>query len=436
MVQIQIISKILELGSIDILEENNITDEYFVGYEEEIGFIKEHLQTFGNVPDKATFISHFTDFEFVEVNETDKYLVDTIREEYLYYQSIPIIQKSASLLQTDSRQACEYMLQGTKQLEDIQNSYGKTGTDIITQAKERFEQYQDKKNNQDEWFFTTGFEELDDIIHGLRRGEEFCVIVARINNGKSWTLEKICTHIWQIGFNVGYISPEMSANSVGYRFDTLYSNFSNTALMWGKELEDETKYEEYIKTLQEKENHFIVATPQEPMFSRNITVSKLRTFVKRNNIHLLAIDGIKYLKDERGQRGDNLTTALTNISEDLMQLSIEMQIPVIVVVQANRGGVVDKDQEGTPDLEHIRDSDGIGANASTVLAVRVKDNVLELGIKKQRFGKVGGKLKYNWNPNKGEYQFIPSYDDAEPREKTERKVKEIKKQYKDKEDVF
>ena len=436
MVAIQIISKILETGSINILEDNNITDEYFVGYEEEIGFIKEHLQTFGNVPDKATFLSHFTDFEFVEVNESDRYLVDTIREEYLYYQSVPILQQSAKLLQIDSRQACEHMVRGIKQLQDIQNSYGTTGIDIISQAKERYEQYNDKKNNQDNWFFTTGFEELDDIIHGLRRGEELCVIFARINNGKSWTLEKICTHIWQIGFNVGYISPEMSASSVGYRFDTLYSNFSNTSLMWGKELEDENKYKDYITNLKEQKNKFIVATPQEPMFGRKVTVSKLRTFVQRNGLDLLAIDGIKYLTDERAKRGDSLTTALTNISEDLMQLSIELNIPVIVVVQANRGGVVDKDSEGTPELEHIRDSDGIGANASTALSVRVKDNILEIGIKKQRFGKVGGKLKYNWNPNKGEYQFIPSYDDAEPKARTERKVKEVKSKFKDKADVF
>lgn len=434
MVAIQIISKILETQDISILENNNITEEYFVGYEDEYSFIKNHLTEFGNVPDKATFLSKFTDFELVEVNESDRYLVDTIREEFLYYKSIPVLQKAADLLKSDSIAACEYMVHGLKELENIQNGYDTKGIDIISQAQDRYEQYQDKKQNQDNWFFTTGFEELDDIIHGLRRGEELCVIFARINNGKSWTIEKICTHIWQIGFNVGYVSPEMSASSVGYRFDTLNSNFSNKALMWGKELEDENKYTEYIENLKTRNNKFIVATPKD--FDSKITVSKLRTFVTRNELDVLAVDGIKYLTDERYIRGDNLTKSLTNISEDLMQLSIDLNIPVIVVVQANRGGVIDKEQEGTPDLEHIRDSDGIGANASLALAVRVKDNILELGIKKQRFGAVGGKLMYHWNPDLGDYQFIPSYTDAEPKERTERKVKETRNKFKDKANVF
>lgn len=434
MVAIQILSKILETQDISILENNNITEEYFVGYEDEYAFIKSHLTEFGNVPDKATFLSKFTDFELVEVNESDRYLVDTIREEFLYYKSIPVLQKAADLLKSDSIAACEYMVHGLKELESIQNGYDTKGIDIIAQAQDRYKQYQDKKQNQDNWFFTTGFEELDDIIHGLRRGEELCVIFARINNGKSWTIEKICTHIWQIGFNVGYVSPEMSPSSVGYRFDTLNSNFSNKALMWGKEFDGENKYNEYIENLVTKDNKFLVATPKD--FDRKITVSKLRTFVTSNKLDILAVDGIKYLTDERYKRGDNLTTSLTNISEDLMQLSIDLSIPVIVVVQANRGGVIDKEQEGTPDLEHIRDSDGIGANASTALAVRVKDNILELGIKKQRFGAVGGKLMYHWNPDIGDYQFIPSYTDAEPKERTERKVKETRNKFKDKANVF
>lgn len=434
MVAIQIISKILETQDISILENNNITEEYFVGYEPEVQFLLEHLTEFGNVPDKATFLSKFTDFELVEVNESDRYLVDTIREEFLYYKSIPVLQKAADLLKSDSIAACEYMVHGLKELESIQNEYDTKGIDIIAQAQDRYEQYQDKKQNQDNWFFTTGFEELDDIIHGLRRGEELCVIFARINNGKSWTIEKICTHIWQIGFNVGYVSPEMSPSSVGYRFDTLNSNFSNKALMWGKEFDDENKYDDYIKNLVTKDNKFLVATPKD--FDRKITVSKLRTFVTSNKLDILAVDGIKYLTDERYKRGDNLTTSLTNISEDLMQLSIDLNIPVIVVVQANRGGVIDKEQEGTPELEHIRDSDGIGANASTALSVRVKDNILEIGIKKQRFGAVGGKLMYHWNPDIGDYQFIPSYIDAEPKERTERKVRETRNKFNDKANVF
>ena len=93
----------------------------------------------------------------------------------------------------------------------------------------------------------TGFPELDEHIGGLALGEEFVVIVARTNQGKSWILLKMATHICNIGHNVGYISPEMSYNAIGYRYDTLSAHFSNSDLFRGKEI---SNYKEHIDNLQ------------------------------------------------------------------------------------------------------------------------------------------------------------------------------------------
>ena len=117
---------------------------------------------------------------------------------------------------------------------------------------------------------------------------------------------------------------------------------------------------------------------------------------------------------------------------------MEMKVPILIVVQANRGGVSQDDADGTPELETIRDSDGISHNASKVISIRqTKDHILKMEVKKQRFGSVGGKLNYTWDINTGTFTFIPSEDDAEPAHRTERKVREVKKQFSgDKEDVF
>lgn len=432
MVALQIISKILATGNNSIIEDNLLSEEYFVGYEGEYSFIQDHIKQYGNVPDKATFLHSFPDLELVEVTESDKYLVDTAREEYLYYKSIPVIQKAAELLKSDSNAAAEFMINAMKEL---QPSYSLGGIDIISEAKTRFDQFIDRRDKQEDWFFTCGFPELDDLIHGLQRGEEFFVIFARTNQGKSWVLEKMCTHVWQTGFNVGYVSPEMGPSNIGYRFDTLHSHYSNSGLMWGKDDVDPATYERYIADLSAHDNKFIVSTPAD--FDKKITVSKIKNWVKQYKLDLVAIDGITYMSDERYKRGDNKTTSLTNISEDLMELSIELKVPILVVVQANRSGVVEKGTTETPELESIRDSDGIAHNASKILSIHQKERgVLTMTVKKQRFGAVGGKLTYNWDINTGDFQFIPSYDDAEDDEVTEHKVKEVKKQFNDKADVF
>ena len=437
MVALQIISKILATQDISIVKDNLLTVEYFPEYAEEFEFIMDHYEKYGNVPDKATFLAEFNtgsddDIELVEVTESDEYLVEKIQEQYLFEKSVPVVQQIAKLLKKDANAAVEYMLQETKKLHP---NYSLGGCDIIKDAIQRYEQFVERKEKQDQWFFTTGFPELDDLIHGIQRQEEFIVIVARTNQGKSWVLEKICSHIWEIGYNVGYISPEMGPNSIGYRFDTLYKNFSNKGLVWGKD--EIPEYENYIKELKEKKNEFIVSIPRD--FDKKITVTKLRNWITQYDLDLVAIDGITYMTDERYMRGDSKTTSLTNISEDLMELSIEMHVPVIVVVQANRNGVVQgEDNDAVPELESIRDSDGIAHNASKVLSIRqITEGVLAMQVKKQRFGAVGGKLVYNWNIDEGKFEYVASYEDAQPSKEKERRVRENKKKFsQDKEDVF
>lgn len=430
---LQVISKILNTQDNSIVEDNLLTAEHFVGYENEFNFLQEHTKEYGNVPDKATFLAKFPDIELVEVTESDKYLVDTIQEEYLYYKSVPVIQKAADLLKTDSNEAAEYLVHAMK---DLQPNYKLGGVDIIKNSLDRFETFVDRKEHQNNWFFTSGFPELDDLIHGIQRTDELFVIFARTNQGKSWILEKICSHIWQIGYNVGYISPEMSPTSVGYRFDTLVNHYSNSGLTWGKDDVDEQKYQESLKEMANRDNKFVVSTPLD--FDKKITVSKLKNWVKQNKLDAIAIDGITYLSDERYKRGDSKTISLTNISEDLMELSMEMQIPVLIVVQSNRGGVVEKGKDDTPELENIRDSDGIAQNASKVLSINQKEHgILNMVVKKHRLGVVGGKLTYNWDINRGEFTLIPTFDDVMSKEETDKRVGETKKKFSnDKTDVF
>lgn len=424
MIQVQILSKILNDKDFSVIEKNLLTSDYFTGYEEEFNYIKEHYDKYHRIPDSTTFLEKFPDFDIIDVKESNDYLVDKIKEEYLYNTSVPILQKAAELYKEDANKAVEYVLNNFK---NIQPNYDLQGTNIIENSLQRYDDYIDRKNNQSKWYFSTGLKELDEITHGIQRGEEFFVIFARVNQGKSWILEKMCVSVWSQGFNVGYISPEMSASSIGYRFDTLYKNFSNSSLVWGNKSDKDKEYKKYLTELSKHKNKLIVSTPND--FGKKITVSKLRNWIKKYELDMVAIDGITYLSDERYRRGDNKTTSLTNISEDLMSLSVEMQIPILAVIQANRGGVID--DEGTPELENIRDSDGVSHNASKVLSLKQKYGLLEIGIKKQRNGRVGDTLKYKWDIDTGTFEWIPVENNApeELKEATKDKIQEQKDQY-------
>lgn len=406
MVQLQIINKIIATKDFSIITKNNLDETYFSPYENEARFLIDHYNKYKTVPDAETFVSNFPEFQFFEVTESDNYLVNKLNEEKTYADAVPVIQKAAELMQSDANDAIDYLLSKLKK-STIKKS---SATDIIHNSDSRLSKYLEKRDGKfEEFFITTGFEELDSVIHGFQRGEEFVVLFARTNQGKSWILTKLLTHAWQIGNNVGFISPEMSEDSVGYRFDTLYKHFNNQNLNFGKE---EDGYADYICKLSESKNSFFVATPDD--FSNYITVSKLRAFVEENNINVLGIDGMSYLKDERAGRFDKREAELTHISEDLINLSRELNIPIIGVVQANRDGV--KLNGGELELENVRDADGISYSATKVISIRQKfdDNTIQLAIKKNRNGRVGDKLIYKWVPEVGEFSYVPSTENQTP----------------------
>ena len=144
MVQIQILNKCLSEGTLDLIENYQLTDEYFTEYKDEYLFITEHYKKYGVMPDKTTVASKFTDFDFIDVTESDKYLIETIREEYLYSKSVPVLQKVAELLKTDANAAAEYMINAVR---NLQPNYGEIGTDIISQARKRYDEFTERKRH-------------------------------------------------------------------------------------------------------------------------------------------------------------------------------------------------------------------------------------------------------------------------------------------------
>lgn len=229
MVVLQALNKIIKTSNFDLVLENNLSKEMFLNYEEEFEYIDNFYKQYGKVPDKETFLSQFPDFNLIEVTESDKYLIDKINEEYLYFKTVPVVQEVAEKLKSNSDEAVEYLLQEIPKLTSLQKT---EGIDIIKNADQRYNEYQEKLKGKDEQYITTGFEELDTIFKGFNRGEELVVLFARIGQGKSWILNKMLAHSWQLGYNVGLISPEMSATKIGYRFDTLVNHFSNKNLVW------------------------------------------------------------------------------------------------------------------------------------------------------------------------------------------------------------
>lgn len=418
-IETQLINKILKTdledyftngGSLDILQSNK----------EELQYILDHYERYGSIVDVTTFRRKFPQFEYGEVGGNVKSLIEELKEQKNFEAIKAILEEASEIAVDNSFEAARFLRSGLNQLREDDSIHA---IDIIHDIS-RGEEYKRKLESGISTFISTGLPELDSIVKGYQReGEEFVVVVARTSHGKSFFLVKTVHAAWESGLRVGFVSPEMSPTSIGYRFDTIHEGISNSALIAGFGVPE---YSNYLDTLSKSHNNpYYVATPK--MLGGAVTVSKLREFCLKYDLDFLAVDGITYLKDERYRGGDSKTTSLTNISEDLFQLSLELKIPVVVVAQANRDAV--SDDVSTPDLSHIRDSDGIGHNATMVLGMARKGTVLEIGVKKNRNGENDGYVKYNFIPDRGEYSYLPDDYDAVAKDLKEESMEAIKKEF-------
>ena len=179
MVVLQCINKIIQTSDYNIVLDNNLSKEMFLQYENEFEYIDNFYKQYGKVPDKETFLNQFPDFNLVEVAESNKYLVDKLNEEYLYFKTVPVVQNVAEKLKSNSDEAVTYLLQEIPKLVALQKT---EGIDIIQNAEKRYDEYKKKLNGKDEQYITTGFEELDTIFKGFNRRRRISCIIC-----KNWT---------------------------------------------------------------------------------------------------------------------------------------------------------------------------------------------------------------------------------------------------------
>jgi replicative DNA helicase len=405
---------VLHEKSLRIIRHNGLTEGHFVVYKKEYQFIMAHYEKYDMVPDLVTFLEHFRDFDVFLVTESDKYLIDTIQEEFSYKYMVPFIHDAAALLKVDARQAVDFIVTNMDKLQKLTAQY-RAGVDIVQDSDARREEFRDRNSMKGLLGIHTGIKELDEITHGWLK-EDFIVILGRTNEGKSWVLLFFLVAAWAAGKNVLLYSGEMGHTVVGFRFDTVHAHFSNRALMGGKdELQGEAAEEKktpddyytYLTNLSKTETKFVVVTPKD-LNGKRLTVPMLQALIEQVGADIVGIDQISLMEDARKEKGQQGRMDYTHISEDLYITSEKYGIPILAPAQANRNGSKKKkkddesgSEEQTPELEDTAESDGIPQNATRVLAIRQLGATMKITLRKNRYGERNKDMLLIWDIDKG-----------------------------------
>lgn len=409
MIEQSLICKLLEAPDLEILNSNGVISEMFLTSRDEVEFIINHYDTYKQMPDKITFLGRFKEFQMLEVTESTDYLVYKLKEAYTYTKLAPILQSTADLVREDSIKAIQYIQDQLEALKKaVPVSRNKDGYDIVSNARDRLTEYKKRCEVKGMIGIPTGIDKLDELTNGWMWGEELVVVTGRTNVGKTWIGEYFAVVAWQMGYKILFYSGEMSKEMVGFRFDTLNKHFSNIGLLngahslgdkrgtdGGKFLQED--YESYINQLSQKSG-FIVVTPED-FEGRKPNADEIKSLALKHGADMIVVDQLSLMSDKR--RADTPRIAYTNITEDLFLVSKELKKPILLMAQANREAVKNRKKGESPELHDLAESDGVGQNATRVIALSVIDGTLKLSVKKNRYGMNNKEVLMIWDINTG-----------------------------------
>ena len=403
-VQLQVLNKILSTNDFSVVINNGLTDKFFPNYTSEFNFIYSHYQTYGQVPDLATFLNSFPNFEVLSVSEPDSFLVEELyktKNENLLVNTFNHVKDL--LLKGKTDEALELFTSASQKV----NSERKLDAVNIIEDISRYDSYVDKCNNFNKYYLSTGFKELDESLGGgIDRLNSYFVISARPGIGKTLVMIKFALAAIKEGLRVGFYEGEMEVNKIAGRFDTLNSHLSNGAITHGNQ-NVANQYKTYLDKLSKSGGQFYVLT-RDMVPGDKVTVDVLEGFVDKYKLDILFVDQISLL--DSTARYTKSFELVAGISKKLKSLQVRKQIPIVVASQLNRDATDEKKSTGT---ENLSSSDRIGQDASEVICLSKHDSVLQIDIAKARDGAKEYRFKYDVDFDKGQFTFLPEDDPDE-----------------------
>lgn len=321
-----------------------------------------------------------------------------LKEKYLRRKLISVCLEDTSLAFDDSQEIDSIIAKMNRQIEDIQEVLvGKNDTSHISKvAEQSIEQMHRRIADRRDGIFPgvpTGFADMDRLLNGWQK-EKFIILAARPGEGKTSLAIQFMYKAAKRGFQAVFFSLEMGKTELSDKMIIGAScisadefNSGNLTIRQWSHAEDEMR----------KISRLPIFIDDESVVTISHIINKIRLMRKQNKCDIAFIDYLQLIKPQTRQ-GRTREQEVSEISRLLKVHARELQIPIIVLCQMNRGIEGDKRE---PRLSDLRESGSIEQDADIVLFIHrpaevrdketgeIIDNYLELLVKKHRGGKTG-----------------------------------------------
>jgi replicative DNA helicase len=243
---------------------------------------------------------------------------------------------------------------------------------------------------------TTGFGDIDGILHGLWPSQ-LVLLAARTGQGKSTLAQNIAENIADAGSPVLFFTLEMSRRELQLRSIARAGRIDGDRLSTGQVTKEEAgRLKDALEIVRGRTNLLI---HDEGITTTATLASLARRHNEQHPLGLVVVDYIGLLQGE----GENQTQRIASISRNLKLLAQNLHVPILALSQMNRKQDDRTDKE--PRLSDLRDSGALEQDADVVLFLHreadhdpgVEDTgSIKVIVAKNRKGKMGT-VELAWN---------------------------------------
>jgi len=212
----------------------------------------------------------------------------------------------------------------------------------------------------------TGFEQLDEMLHGLHPGQ-MIVVAGRPGSGKS-TLAMDFARSAAIKHHAPTVifSLEMSKQDIMMRLFSAEARVKLNDLRSGRMSDDDWRKIALRSSELAEAPLFVDDSPNLTMMEIR---AKARRLKQRHNLKLIVIDYLQLMTS--GKKVESRQQEVSEFSRAMKLIAKELEVPVIALSQLNRGPEQRTDKK--PMLSDLRESGSIEQDADVVLLVHRED---------------------------------------------------------------
>ena len=283
------------------------------------------------------------------------------------------------------------------------------GHDYFNELSDRYKFY-----HEDEVRIPFDLDILNKITQGGLPKKTFTIIAAGTGGGKSMFMCHNAAFNLMSGYNVLYITCEMSEERIAERID---ANLLDIPVNEIKHIPEEMFNSKLLRLKAKTIGKLIIkeypTTSASVIHFKNL-LSELK--VKKNfKPDIIYVDYLNICASARFNGSNiNMYSYVKSISEELRGLAVEQEVPLITATQFNRTGYSDTDA----DLTSIADSFGSAMTADLILGMISTEEFDEQGLilfkqSKNRFGDPNKPKRFMVGIDKARMKFYDVEDDTQ-----------------------